>query len=46
LLGTEPGRAADPNALANPEVLEHFGDFRGEARPDAPRLLKETGSSQ
>ena len=39
LLGTEPERAADPNALANPEVLEHFGDFRGEALPDAPRLL-------
>jgi acetoacetyl-CoA synthetase len=46
LLGTEPERAADANALANPEVLEHFGDFRGEALPDAPRLLKETSPSQ
>jgi hypothetical protein len=25
LLGTEPERAADPNALANPEVLASFG---------------------
>jgi acetoacetyl-CoA synthetase len=24
LLGTEPERAVDPNALANPQVLEHF----------------------
>ena len=24
LLGTEPERAADPNALANPEVLAYF----------------------
>jgi len=28
LLGTEPERAADPNALANPEVLGSFGRFR------------------
>jgi len=31
LLGTEPERAADPNALANPEVLAYFGRSR-----DAP----------
>ena len=24
LLGTAPERAADPNALANPEVLKYF----------------------
>jgi acetoacetyl-CoA synthetase len=24
LLGTDPARAADPNALANPEVLAYF----------------------
>jgi hypothetical protein len=24
LLGTDPERAADPNALANPEVLAYF----------------------
>jgi acetoacetyl-CoA synthetase len=27
LLGTEPERAADPNALANPDVLRYFGRF-------------------
>jgi acetoacetyl-CoA synthetase len=31
LLGTPPDRAVDPNALANPEVLPHFGRSR-----DAP----------
>ena len=29
LLGTEPERAADPNALANPEVLAYFAPLRG-----------------
>ena len=45
LLGTEPERAADPNALANPEVLAYFG---GHARtPDPPpQLLSETTPSQ
>jgi acetoacetyl-CoA synthetase len=33
LLGTEPERAADPNALANPEVLRYFG---GSRPPDPP----------
>jgi len=28
LLGTEPERAADPNAMANPEVLGYFGGSR------------------
>ena len=54
LLGTEPERAADPNALANPEVLAYFGGFRGVAPPGQhsvthphPRqLLSETTSSQ
>jgi acetoacetyl-CoA synthetase len=27
LLGTEPERAADPNALADPDVLRYFGRF-------------------
>ena len=40
LLGTEPERAADPNALANPEVLAYF------VRPHPHRLLLETTSSQ
>jgi len=31
LLGTEPERAADPNALANPEVLGSFCRFRASA---------------
>ena len=34
LLGTEPERAADLNALANPEVLGYFGGFRGVAPPE------------
>ncbi|HJY60834.1 MAG TPA: acetoacetate--CoA ligase, partial [Streptosporangiaceae bacterium] len=29
LLGTEPERAADPNALANPEVLAYFAPRLG-----------------
>jgi acetoacetyl-CoA synthetase len=31
LLGTEPEQAADPNALANPDVLGSFGRFRAAA---------------
>jgi acetoacetyl-CoA synthetase len=31
LFGTEPERAADPNALADPDVLRYFGRFRGNA---------------
>jgi acetoacetyl-CoA synthetase len=34
LLGTEPERAADPNALANPEVLAYFGGH--DRTPDPP----------
>ena len=34
LLGTEPERAADPDALANPEVLAYFRGDRGVAPPD------------
>ena len=30
LHGTDPERAADPNALADPDVLRYFGRFRGE----------------
>jgi acetoacetyl-CoA synthetase len=36
LHGTDPERAADPNALADPDVLRYFGRFQGEANP--PRL--------
>ncbi len=36
LLGAEPERAADPNALANPEVLPYFGRSR---TADPPQLL-------
>ncbi len=36
LLGTPPERAADPNALADPDVLRYF----------VPQLLKETTPSQ
>jgi hypothetical protein len=37
LLGSEPERAADANALANPGMLEAFSAFQ---------LHKETASSQ
>jgi len=30
LHGTDPERAADPNALADPDVLRYFGRFQGE----------------
>jgi acetoacetyl-CoA synthetase len=33
LLGTEPERAADPNALADPDALRYYGRFQGEADP-------------
>ena len=38
LLGTDPERAADPNALADPEILGYFGRFRAAApgQPSAP----------
>jgi acetoacetyl-CoA synthetase len=39
MLGTEPERAVDPNALANPEVLQYFSRFRPS---DHPQLHKET----
>ena len=32
LHGTDPERAADPNALANPDVLRYFGRFQRRAR--------------
>jgi acetoacetyl-CoA synthetase len=44
LHGTDPERAADPNALADPDVLRYFGRFQGEADP--PPLQKVTNSSQ
>jgi acetoacetyl-CoA synthetase len=39
MLGTDPERAADLNALANPDALRYFGRFR-------PRLPEETTLSQ
>ena len=44
LHGTEPERAADPNALADPDVLRYFGRFQGDADPS--RLREVTNSSQ
>jgi acetoacetyl-CoA synthetase len=44
LHGTDPERAADPNALADPDVLRYFGRFQGEADPSP--LQKVTNSSQ
>jgi len=53
LLGAEPERAADANALANPEALAYFGGFRPPAAgrhasraAEAPQLRQETNSSQ
>jgi acetoacetyl-CoA synthetase len=43
LLGSAPERAADPNALANPDVLGAFCGFRA---ADSSQLHKETASSQ
>ncbi|MFY9932799.1 MAG: AMP-binding protein, partial [Streptosporangiaceae bacterium] len=34
LHGTEPERAADPNALADPDALHYFARFQGGASPD------------
>ncbi len=33
LHGTDPERAADPNALADPDVLRYFGRFQGQSHP-------------
>jgi len=33
LLGMDPERAADPNALADPDVLGYFGRFQGDSPP-------------
>ena len=44
LHGTDPERAADPNALADPDVLRYFGRFQGDADPS--RLHKVMNSSQ
>jgi acetoacetyl-CoA synthetase len=47
LQGTDPERAADPNALADPDVLRYFGRFQGSGEDAAPpRLRKETSPSQ
>jgi acetoacetyl-CoA synthetase len=43
LLGSAPERVADPNALANPDVLGAFSAFRA---ADPSRLPKETALSQ
>ena len=36
LHGTDPERAADPNALADPDVLRYFGRFKGAAGKAPP----------
>jgi hypothetical protein len=47
LHGTDPEQAADPNALADPDVLRYFGRFQGSQEDaDSPRLRKETSPSQ
>ncbi len=47
LHGMDPERAADPNALAEPDVLRYFGRFQGSGDgADSPRLRKETSPSQ
>jgi acetoacetyl-CoA synthetase len=47
LHGTDPERAADPNALADPDVLRYFGRFQGsQEEVDPPRLREVTNSSQ
>jgi acetoacetyl-CoA synthetase len=53
LHGMDPERAADPNALADPDVLRYFGRFQGSGASggsggdaDSPRLRKETSPSQ
>ncbi len=43
--GMDPERAADPNALADPDVLRYFGKFQGSGA-DSPRLREETSPSQ
>ena len=45
LHGTDPERAADPNALADPDVLRYFGRFQGSREEaDPPRLREVTNS--
>ena len=47
LHGMDPERAADPNALADPDVLRYFGRFQGAGEAaDSPQLRKETSPSQ
>jgi acetoacetyl-CoA synthetase len=47
LHGTDPEQAADPNALADPDVLRYFGRFQGSGEDaDSPRLRKEMSPSQ
>ncbi|MDQ2810801.1 MAG: acetoacetate--CoA ligase [Actinomycetota bacterium] len=45
LLGTAPERAADPNALANPEALGYFGGFQATGSGAAPAQSAESGRS-
>ena len=47
LHGMDPERAADPNALAEPDVLRYFGRFQGSGDgADSSRLCEETSPSQ
>jgi acetoacetyl-CoA synthetase len=40
LLGTEPERAADPNALSDPDVLRYYGRFQGQEEAAGPQKLR------
>jgi acetoacetyl-CoA synthetase len=40
LLGTEPERAADPNALADPDVLRYYGRFQGHGEEAGAQKLR------
>ena len=47
LHGTDPERAADPNALADPDVLRYFGRFQSSGEgADSSRLREEMTPSQ
>jgi acetoacetyl-CoA synthetase len=40
LLGTEPERAADPNALSDPDVLRYYGRFQGQEEAGGSQKLR------
>jgi Acyl-coenzyme A synthetases/AMP-(fatty) acid ligases len=46
LHGTDPERAADPNALADPDVLRYFGRFQGAGESAVHLSYTRTATSQ